>query len=95
MVNILFLIVSMEGFGNDLFIYWVLDCMGYEGEGGKFEFVEGINVYEQSRVDICRFRYNIKSFSKLCVMNKNLGFFGQEIYYLGESIKIWIFFFLQ
>ena len=95
MANTSPLTVSMEGLGNDLFIYWVSDCMGHEGEGGKFEFVEGTNVHEQSRADTCRLRYNTKSFSKLCAMNKNLGFPGQEIYYSGESIKIWTSFFPQ
>lgn len=88
MVNILLLFVSMQGFGNDLFIYWILDCIGYEGDGKRFEFVEGINVYEQSCVDICKFCYNVKSFSKLYVINYNIGFFGEEIYYLGGITNV-------
>lgn len=88
MANTSPLTVSMEGLGNDLFIYWVSDCMGHEGEGGKFEFVEGTNVHEQSRADTCRLRYNTKSFSKLCAMNKNLGFPGQEIYYSEDFYDI-------
>lgn len=83
MANTSPLSISMEGLGNDLFIYWVSDCIGHEGEGGKFEFVEGTNVHEQSRADTCKLRYNTKSFSKLCIMNEKMGFPGKDIYYSG------------
>ena len=87
MANTSPLSVSMQGLGNDLFLYWISDCIGHEGEGGKFEFVEGTNVHEQSRADTCKLRYNAKSFSKLRVMNRNMGFPGNDIYYSGESIE--------
>lgn len=88
MANTSPLSVSMQGVGNDLFIYWVSDCTGHEGEGGTFKFVEGTNVHEQSRADTCKLRYNAKSFSKLRVMNKNIGFPGNDIYYSGEIIFV-------
>ena len=85
------LTASMQGLGNDLFIYWVSDCLGHEGEGGNFEFVEGTNVHEQSRADTCKLRYNAKSFSKLRVTNHNIGFPGKDIYYSGEEVKNLLF----
>ena len=88
MANTSPLSVSMQGLGNDLFIYWVSDCIGHEGDGGTFEFVKGTNVHEQSRADTCKLRYNAKSFSKLRVMNKNIGFPGNDIYYSGEIIYV-------
>ena len=88
MANTSPLSVSMQGLGNDLFIYWISDCIGHEGEGGTFEFVEGTNVHEQSRADTCKLRYNVKSFSKLRVMNKNMDFPGKDIYYSGETIQV-------
>ena len=33
--------VSMEGRGNDVFLYWAADCIEHSGEGGEFHFVEG------------------------------------------------------
>lgn len=33
--------VSMEGRGNDVFLYWVADCQEHKGEGGEFQFMEG------------------------------------------------------
>ena len=35
------LTVSVEGRGNDLFLYWSADCENHTGQGGEFKFVEG------------------------------------------------------
>ena len=35
------LTVAMEGEGNDLFLHWLDDCEGHEGEGTPFTFLEG------------------------------------------------------
>ena len=80
MVNTSPLSVSMTGLGNDLFVYWIVDCLGHEGQGDWFEFVEGTNVHEQSRSDTCKLRYKAKSFSQLSVMNRQMGFPGHAIY---------------
>ncbi len=72
--------ISMTGVGNDVFVYWVADCVGHEGQGDWFDFVKGTNVHEQSRADTCKLRYRTKSFSRLSVMNKNTGFPGHTIY---------------
>ena len=82
------LTVSMEGLGNDLFLYWIADCLEHEGEGGEFEFVEGTNVHEQSRADTCQLRFGTDSISKFYVTNRVTGFPGQEIYYSGEQAVI-------
>lgn len=75
----------MQGLGNDLFLYWIADCLEHEGEGGEFEFVEGTNVHEQSRADTCQLRFGTDSISKFYVTNRITGFPGQEIYYSGEQ----------
>ena len=31
----------MQGQGHDLFLYWIADCEGHEGQGGKYKFVKG------------------------------------------------------
>ena len=33
--------ISMEGRGNDVFLYWAADCLDHSGEGGEYHFVEG------------------------------------------------------
>ena len=99
MVNTSPLSVSMTGLGNDLFIYWTADCVGHEGEGSWFDFVDGTNVHEQSRADTCKLRYKAKSFSELSVMNRQTGFPGKRIYnsckHLLHSIVTTSFFFLS
>lgn len=78
--------VSMEGSGNDLFLFWSADCMGHEHEGGWFEYVNGTNVHESSRADSCMARYSTKSFSKFYVTNRRVGFPGTEIYFSSKFI---------
>ena len=36
------LTVSMEGRGNDVFLYWAADCQDHSGEGGEYHFIEGM-----------------------------------------------------
>ncbi len=33
--------IGLQGAGNDLFLYWVADCVGHEGDGGEFGFKDG------------------------------------------------------
>lgn len=33
--------ISMEGRGNDVFLYWAADCLDHSGEGGEYHFIEG------------------------------------------------------
>ena len=72
--------ISMTGVGNDAFVYWIADCVGHEGDGDWFDFVEGTNVHEQSRADTCKLRYRTRSFSRLSVVNRRTGFPGHTIY---------------
>lgn len=99
MVNTSPLSVSMTGLGNDLFIYWTADCVGHEGEGNWFEFVDGTNVHEKSRADTCKLRYKTKSFSELSVMNRQTGFPGKRIYnsckHSLHSVVVIVHFFLS
>jgi len=87
------LTISMEGTGNDLFLYWIADCLGHEGEGGKFEFVKGTNVHEQSRADTCYLRFKTRGFSRFNVMNSKMHFPGKtiydsELYHKEESLAV-------
>ncbi|XP_069115779.1 uncharacterized protein [Argopecten irradians] len=82
------LTVSMEGTGNDLFVYWVSDCLGHEGQGGEFKFVEGTNVHEQSRADFCRLRFKSQGYSKILALSRNIKQPGQTVYYSVERKDI-------
>ncbi|VDI56209.1 Hypothetical predicted protein [Mytilus galloprovincialis] len=73
--------ISVEGFGNDIFLYWMSDCLNFEGKGGTFEFVKGTNVHEQSRSDFCRLRYKTQGYSKIYAISKNTPSPGTSVYY--------------
>ncbi|KAK3107822.1 hypothetical protein FSP39_022986 [Pinctada imbricata] len=36
------LTISVEGQANDIFLYWLSDCLGHGGEGGVYQFVNGM-----------------------------------------------------
>ena len=38
--------ISMEGRGNDIFLYWAADCKEHSGEGGEFHFVTGTTLHQ-------------------------------------------------
>ncbi|XP_066299151.1 uncharacterized protein [Branchiostoma lanceolatum] len=74
------LAISVEGHGNDVFLYWIADCTGYEGENSKFDFVKGTNVHEQSRADFCKVRFKTSGYSQLAMMGGNIAPPGVTIY---------------
>ncbi|XP_033758720.1 uncharacterized protein LOC117341022 [Pecten maximus] len=82
------LTVSMEGTGNDVFLYWISDCLGHEGEGGQFKFVEGTNVHEQSRADFCRLRFKSQGYSKILALSRNIKSPGNTVYYSDERKEV-------
>ncbi|XP_014669211.1 PREDICTED: uncharacterized protein LOC106810388 isoform X2 [Priapulus caudatus] len=74
------LTISIEGHGNDIFLYWLADCKGYEGKGGEFDFVEGTNVHEQSRSNFCKLRFKTNGFSQMFMINRHSGTPGTKVY---------------
>ncbi|KAK3581051.1 hypothetical protein CHS0354_013959 [Potamilus streckersoni] len=82
------LTISMEGHGNDVFLYWIADCLGHEGEGGEYAFVKGTNVHEQSRADNCRLRFKTKGFSKVYAISQHIPGPGVTIYYSVDRDKV-------
>ena len=35
------LTVSATGVGNDLFLHWAVNCVGHEGQGTPYRFIDG------------------------------------------------------
>ncbi|KAL5019654.1 hypothetical protein ScPMuIL_002546, partial [Solemya velum] len=75
------LTISVEGYGNDIFLYWIADCLQHDGEGGQYSFVEGTNVHEQSRSDFCRLRFKTHGYSKVYAISRHMKQPGATIYY--------------
>lgn len=82
------LTVSMEGRGNDIFLYWAADCTEHTGEGGQFQFVKGTNVHEQSRSDFCRLRFKTKGYSKIYAISRHIPPPGVTVYYSEDRTQL-------
>lgn len=81
------LTVSMEGQGNDLFLYWIADCLQHEGQGVEYSFEKGTNVHKQSRADFCRLAFKTKGFAKLYATSQHIKTPGTVIYFSEERDK--------
>ncbi|XP_076457343.1 uncharacterized protein LOC143291388 [Babylonia areolata] len=80
--------VSMEGKGHDLFLYWIADCLGHEGEGGEYRFVNGTNVHEQSRSDFCQLRFQTKLYTKMLALSRAIPAPGATVYFSEERRQV-------
>ncbi|KAK3769153.1 hypothetical protein RRG08_034484 [Elysia crispata] len=74
------LTVAMEGPGNDVFLTWMADCAGHEGDDTEFAFVKGTDDHEKSRSDLCRLRYKTDGVSKMIALSRHLPPAGIPIY---------------
>ena len=77
----------MEGYGNDLLLYWSSECEKHNQEKEFFQMVAGTDLRTAYYMDSCMARFNSKSFTKLSVMNIESGFPGPEIYNSSRILK--------
>ncbi|CAH1796048.1 unnamed protein product, partial [Owenia fusiformis] len=88
------LTISVEGRGNDMFLYWVSDCLQHEGEGGEYTFRNGTNVHEKSRSDFCKLRFKSSGFTKMYALNQHVEAPGETVYYSVErnhtEVEAWV-----
>ncbi|XP_064651564.1 uncharacterized protein LOC135502545 isoform X2 [Lineus longissimus] len=78
------LAISVEGHGNDIFLYWIADCKGHEGQGGEYYFLNGTNVHEQSRSDFCKLRFKSEGYSQYKAINRHMQLPGKDVYNSAE-----------
>ncbi|RUS78517.1 hypothetical protein EGW08_013729, partial [Elysia chlorotica] len=78
------LTVAMEGRGNDLFLTWISDCEGHEGDQTEYAFVKGTGEHMKSRSDLCRLRYKTDGVSKMLALGRNLPSGGIPVYQSKE-----------
>ncbi|KAK3928753.1 Protein FAM234B [Frankliniella fusca] len=72
--------LSVEGLGNDWFLYWLSNCEGYEGSQNPFSFAKGSDIVAQSQADVCRLRFNSTMTAALLAVNKHVDTPGYSIY---------------
>lgn len=79
------LTLSMEGYGNDYFLYWMVNCVGYNGYSNPFFFATESIARNQNNIDQCKLRFKTTTESKMYALNQIDQPPGLEVY---SSCKI-------
>lgn len=73
--------VTVEGFGNDWFLYWSVDCLNYEGSKEKYQFLKNDDLISESRADLCKLRFNSTLTTNLYALSQHVGPPGVSLYF--------------
>lgn len=82
------LTLSMEGYGNDFFLFWIVNCLNFEGNQSPFAFTSSSTVKQQNSVDLCKLRFNSSTIVKLYALNQIEQPPGLELYSSGRCLII-------
>jgi len=77
------LTVSMEGKGNDLFLYWKAGCKKIEKESGLFN----INTNSDETKDCAKYGGRSRSYTELYVTNGKIGLSSGKLLYSSGKIN--------
>lgn len=73
--------VTVDGYGNDWFLYWSADCLNHEGIKEKYQFLKGQSLVSQTRADLCRLRFNSTLTMRLLALSQHVGPPGISLYF--------------
>lgn len=73
--------VTVEGFGNDWFLHWSVDCLNYEGIKEKYQFLRSEDFISESRADVCKLRFNSTLITNLYALSQHVGPPGISLYF--------------
>ena len=74
--------LSMDGKGNDLFLFSINDCLSHEGRQDEYSsFLSG-------SFDTCNLRFNTSEVYKLCITNRAKNGACKPILTSGEFILV-------
>lgn len=73
--------VTVEGYGNDWFLHWSVDCLDYEGVKQKYEFLKGEDLASEARADLCKLRFNSTLTTNLFALSQHVGPPGVSLYF--------------
>lgn len=73
--------ITVEGFGNDWFLYWSVNCLNYEGIKEKYQFLQNEDFISESRADLCKLRFNSTLITNLYALSQHVGPPGVSLYF--------------
>lgn len=80
--------ISVEGPGNDWFLYWTVNCAGHVGSQTPFSFAKGSDIVAQSQADVCRLRFNSSMVATQFAINQHVDAPGFLIYSTDKQESI-------
>lgn len=73
--------VTVEGFGNDWFLHWSVDCLNSEGIKEKYQFLKSEGLIPESNIDLSKLRSNSTLITTLYALNQHVGPPGISLYF--------------
>ncbi|XP_076635826.1 uncharacterized protein LOC143348939 isoform X3 [Colletes latitarsis] len=73
--------VTVEGFGNDWFLHWSVDCLTYEEIKEKHQFAFNETFISEPRADLCKLKFNSTLTTTLYALSQHVGPPGISLYY--------------
>lgn len=80
--------ISVEGWGNDLVLYWTSNCLHHEGPTEPFTFIPGSSIQAQSRVDLCQMLFNSTLSTQFVALSQHLEPPGIAVYSSEEHREL-------
>ncbi|XP_053989156.1 uncharacterized protein LOC128881821 [Hylaeus volcanicus] len=73
--------VTVEGFGNDWFLYWSVDCLTYEEIKEKYPSIKNETLIPEPGADLCKLNFNSTLTTNLYALSQHVGPPGISLYF--------------